>query len=174
MKEKRLISVLAFALICQLVFGLLINVPADEQTIQLGIVAAQDCDTVLVAPGTYYEKINFLGKEILVASWFMTTGNPDIITETIIDGEHNGCVVLFINGEESASLNGFTIRNGLSNNGTYGGGISCRNQSAPFLQDLIITNNYGFRGGGIYCYRSSPVLENVSIELNKAKYGAGI
>ena len=174
MKGKSFFSVLAFILICQIVFGILINVPADEPTIQSGIVAAHDCDTVLVAPGTYYEKINFLGKEILVASWLITTGNPDFIAETIIDGEQNGCVVLFINGEESASLAGFTIRNGLSNNATYGGGISCRNQSTPFLQDLIITNNYGFRGGGIYCYRSSPVLENVTIDLNKAKYGAGI
>ena len=44
-----------------------INVPNDEETIQDGIEGADEGDTVLVAPGTYYEHL-VLNKEIVLAS----------------------------------------------------------------------------------------------------------
>ncbi len=45
----------------------IIHVPGDSTTIQGGINGAVDCDTVMVAPGTYHEHdIDFLGKAITV------------------------------------------------------------------------------------------------------------
>ncbi len=62
-----------------------IHVPADQATIQAAIAAAQPGDTVLVAPGTYLENLNF-GKAITVTS----LDGPSV---TIVDGKGAGPVV---------------------------------------------------------------------------------
>ena len=56
--------------------------PADQVTIQAAINAASNGDTVVVEPGTYVEKINFLGKAITVTS----SGGASVTT---IDGNAN-------------------------------------------------------------------------------------
>src|SRR5207249_11972489 len=62
------------------------SVPAGQPTIQAAINAASNGDTVLVAPGTYHENINFMGKGITVTS----SGGPSVTT---IDGGRVGTVV---------------------------------------------------------------------------------
>lgn len=65
-----------------------IRVPADQPTIQGGIDAAAPGDTVLVAPGTYVERVDFLGKAITVTS----EAGP---AATVIDGNAGGVVCVF-------------------------------------------------------------------------------
>src|SRR3954469_21219814 len=84
-----------------------INVPSNQPTIQAGIDAASNGDTVVVAPGTYHEHIDFTGKAIEVKS----SGGA---ASTIIDGDNTGTntgVVSFSSGESTSSiLRGFTVQ----------------------------------------------------------------
>jgi hypothetical protein len=58
----------------------IINVPADQTTIQAGINAASEGDTVLVVPGTYHEIPDFPKKNIVLGSWFLTTQDTTYCT----------------------------------------------------------------------------------------------
>jgi len=180
-----LITLLALLFTFQNLYAGTIKIPNDQPTIQVGIVSSSNGDTILVSPGTYFENINFNGKNIVLGSLFLTTGDTSYISQTIIDGSQQGCVVVFESGEDStAVLTGFTITNGYSYiDSTRGGGITCINSSNPKLTNLVVENNeivgddevYG--GGGIYCLRqSSPKIANVVIRENKARncYGTGI
>lgn len=180
-------------------FGITINVPADYATIQAAIVATKDGDTVLVHPGTYIENINFNGKNIVLGSLFIITEDSNYISQTVIDGNNSGRVVTFKNGENStATLNGFTIKNGSTDENSDGGGIYCDNSSplitnniiignssrqgggiacsssAPIINNNIITNNLvAWNGGGIYCFNSSPNISNNTISENEATMRGG-
>jgi hypothetical protein len=146
-------------------------VPSQYSTIQAGIDASSDGDTVLVAAGTYVENINYNGKNIVVGSLYLTTQDTSYISSTIIDGNQAGSVVTFESGNEITSLLcGFTIRNGLSD---WGGGVSCSGYSAT-LSNLIIEDNSGNNGGGIYCQaNSAPIITDVIIRNNTSWHGGG-
>jgi hypothetical protein len=162
---KRIIVIMLFVFVNS-ALSKTINIPEDKPTIQAGIDAATDGDSVLVQPGTYVENINFKGKNIVVASLFLTTQDTSYITQTVIDGNSSSSVVTFEEGEDStAILTGFTLQNGTSQ---FGGGIHCRS-SSPSLLYLIIQGNRAAQGGaGIYCDVSNPVVNNVLITRNMA------
>jgi len=151
-------------------YGQIIHVPADQPNIQSGINVATDGDTVLVANGTYYENINFVGKAITVASHFVIDGDEGHIDNTIIDGSQpistdTASVVAFISGEDTTSvICGFTITGG---SGLWismwqawaGGGIGCFGSGAKILHNIIVensvTSNVQAIGGGIACLATS-------------------
>lgn len=108
----------------------IINVPGDQPTIQAGIDAASDGDAVVVAPGSYNEVINFLGKAITLRS----AKEAEVTT---IDGTgfDLNSVVTCNSGEGSGTvLSGFVV--------TGGTGSSCP------LSDSC--------GGGMFNFNSSP------------------
>jgi parallel beta-helix repeat protein len=139
-------------------------------TIQDGIDAATNGDTVLVADGSYPGGINFKGKLITVKS-------ANGVTSCVIDGNGKDRGVTFTKGEGAAArLEGFTIWNCRS---TEGGGIHIESKSAPVINNCIISGNNspgmaGY-GGGVYIYNSSPTITNCTISGNTAlQYGGGI
>lgn len=147
----------------------IIHVPSEQSTIQAGINASVSGDTVLVAPGTYYEHINFYGKSILVKS---QAGADSTIISKLYDGLS---LVLFTSGEGVNSiLDGFTIQNA-NNPNQSGGGIYCYQNSSPTIRNNIIKQNSAYHGGGIACYYSSPIIQNNLIAQNAASdRGGGI
>jgi parallel beta-helix repeat protein len=135
-----------------------IRVPAAQPTIQAAIGAAVHGDTVLVAPGTYVERLNFSGKAITVAS----ESGP---TVTIIDGSRAGAVVTFNSGEgRAAVLRGFTITNG-GGDFSGGGGITVSSAS-PTIDSNVIRGNTGCDGVGISVNFGSPRIVNNEISGN--------
>jgi hypothetical protein len=167
--------ILAISILCfvpALAFSATLKVPSQYLTIQDAIDTASGGDTVLVAPGTYVENIDFKGKAITVTS-------EQGANVTVIDGNQAGSVVTFQNDEGSDSvLQGFTVTNGHSENG---GGIYCKDSSPTIANDIIAWNAvniaYGAAyGGGIYCDNSSPTITDNTITGNMAVcsgYSAG-
>ena len=180
------LMIFSFLVIALNLIATIINIPDDQPTIQAGIDVAVDSDTILVQLGTYVENINYNGKNIIVASLFLTTQDTTYISNTIIDGSQPsnplyGSTVTFSNGENSSALlTGFTITGG---SGTIwytrfrGGGIFCVD-SNPTMNNLIISgnsvNDYESFGGGAYFDNSNVILSNSVIIDNFSFTGAGI
>ncbi len=143
----------------------IINIPADYPTIQEGIAAASNGDTVLVADGLYYENIDFLGKKpLMVASHFLIDGDTNHINNTIIDGSQPddpnwGSVVIMWNEEDTTSvLCGFTITGGTGtlvpefNNNRFGAGVFVQYGGKVMYNHIEynnITNGNWAAGGGV-------------------------
>lgn len=150
-----------------------IHVPADQVKIQAAIDAAVNGDTVLVAPGTYFENINFRGKAITLVS----EQGPAL---TVIDGGSLDSVVALALSEGPGSvLSGFTVQNGFSTSRTAGfgdgGGIRIGNPfsttpTSPTIQNNIIQNNRACDGVGIMVRSGSPLIQGNTI-INNSQAG---
>jgi hypothetical protein len=194
---KRIISIcIFFCLISSSLIAGVLNVPSQYSTIQSAILASSNGDTVLVAPGTYFENINFRGKRIVVTSWYALNQNTMYIDSTIINGSQpvhpdTASCVLIVSGEDtSAVFQGFTLTGGTGtvwrdehNGGLYreGGGILTA-LSSPTIKHNVIkyndaSNNTGVAscgGGGIRSGDGNPRILNNIIMHNKGRYGGGI
>jgi hypothetical protein len=120
-----------------------IRVPQDVATIQGAIDAASAGDSILIAPGTYFELIDLRGKAVTLRG----TGGAEV---TILDGQQQGTVITGANEPASCLIEGLQIRNGVSfGNGGSAGGLSLTN-SAATVRNCVFTRNLsmGWWGGG--------------------------
>ena len=121
-------------------WNVLVDGSGDAPSVQAGIDSAAAGDTVLVHPGTYFEKIVFRGRDIVLRS----LAGPN---QTILDAAGlGGRVVRIASGEGRATiLEGFTI--------THGAGGMIIIGAQPTIIGNIITENDALPGdgGGIWC-----------------------
>lgn len=142
-----------------------LTVPAQHPSIQAAIAVAATGDTVLVSPGRYEERIDFLGKDILV----MSTDGPAVTT---IDSPGSGTAVVFVNGEgPGAVLAGFHVTHGDAGSGD-GGGVRCVD-TTPTLRDCWFRFNQAGQGGAIHLRRGGAVIDDCLFEDNAASGTGG-
>ena len=131
-----------------------INIPSDYATIQEGIDASVDGDTVLIAQGTYYENL-ILEKEIALASHAI---NDDLgsdwldnvnIQETVISGAqeasdpNKGSCLVIRDGNIQPTIIGLTFQDGV--------GTSMQRDNCGFIQKER-------SGGAILIFKAYPTI----------------
>ncbi|MCW8811166.1 MAG: hypothetical protein OQK64_09440 [Ignavibacteriaceae bacterium] len=169
---------------CITVSAQIIHVPGDQPTIQAGINAAQNGDTVLVAEGTYYENVLIENKAVTLASRFLIDDSTSHISKTIINGSQpvntdSGSVIMIFDSPEPNTICGFTLTGGTGYKmvfpgGVYsqgGGGISIGESSAIIKNNHIINNSVinlgqarGVLGGGISW--GAGVVSGLTLEIS--------
>ena len=127
-----------------------IHVPGDQPTIQAGIDAAAEGDTVLVACGTYYESELSLSPHIALLG---ESGVPDCV---VIDGESSACIVNAVSCG-TVTIEGITFRGGGSPDYVHGGGIKFVNTSG-LVRNVVFEDCYtSAQGGAVFAEGSSCV-----------------
>lgn len=140
-----------------------LHVPSFYPTIQMAINAAAAGDTIYLEPGTYYENINFSGKNITIRRF-----NKNF--ESRIDGGQAGPVVTFTGQEgPGCSLREVTIFNGKA---ATGGGIQGNNTQATIRDCLIGGNSATGNGGAISGV--SGTIRKCQIIYNQSVNGGAI
>lgn len=201
---RMFVALLAVVLGSGTSFAVTIHVPAKQPTIQQGIDAASEGDTVLVAQNYYSGPLNrnlsFGGKNIALLS-------DSVEPLTVISCEGVARGFLFNSGEDTTSVvRGFAVSNAAADTGAGAyclngssprfeqcefifceaqdiGGALCANASSPVLRDCLIWTSsagssdreYGY-GGGMACLSgSSPLIANTEFLINEAEQmGAGL
>ena len=154
---KKILSIVTLFLLMVPVFATTINIPGDYPTIQDGIEAASDGDTVLVHPGTFYGAIDFLGKSIVLGSLYILEEDESYIDQTILSNFVN---ISFVPDSE---LNGFTFQDIYLNSDDGPQAIIYIEDASPIIINNRFDNFYLFQGiesAVIYCENSNSLIMN--------------
>jgi hypothetical protein len=165
------VTVLLAAAVVPVGEAVIITVPGDEPTIQAAIDAALDGDEIVVAPGTYFETIDFIGKAV----WLHSSDGAEVTT---IDAQQNGSVVTCTSSEgPDTVLEGFPVTGGTGTlvAGTRrGGGLYNVNSSPTVTGCYFYENGFTSFGGGIFNLNSDPVVTDCTFAANLVARGGGM
>ena len=137
-----------------------IHVPADQLTIQAGINTALDGDTVLVAPGTYFENVVIDHTVTLLSE-----AGPEMTT---IDGQNVGTVVHIESGVDHVTVEGFRLTHG----NAFEGGIASHGNYTVIRRN-IVEHNESFGDAAVISARATSITEDNLIQDNTCLKGTG-
>ena len=153
--------------------GDVVRVPDDYPTIQSAIDANGSCDVIEVAPGTYYETLEFI-------SFADVTLRPSEAGGTVtVDAAGLGRVMTMGGGGGTIRIEDFTITGGVANGDGLdgvGGGVYFSDQYYVTLERCTITANQAGYGGGACGYvggQGSSIIDCV-FSNNSASYAGGL
>jgi len=152
-----------------------VRVPSDHGTIQAGIDAASEGDTILVAPGTYTGEGN---RNVLITLTDFVLVSEAGAEATIIDAESSGqCVTLSPVAGSSGVLDGFTFTHATGDS-THKSAVNYWRFSANetigglTIQNCDFVENYN---GALYLHSGTEkLISNCSFVRNEGVTAPGI
>ena len=146
------------------IFSNVIHIPSDQSTIQAGIDAAVNNDTIMVAPGRYLANLDFSGKTILVTS---EAGSELTFLEPLSSSLP---IAKFSNGESLlAILRGFTLQNTLGS----AEAVAISNGS-PTIENNIFRNHNSTPGSHSAIFINGPCQGRIRNNIFYGNSGAHI
>jgi hypothetical protein len=159
----------AFFVLTSVLFAADRLVPSQYSTIQAAINDANDGDTIIAEPGTYYENLDFS-----VMSLTLTSTDPNdlnVVAATTIDANDSGTVVTFpYYTDANYVLTGFTITGG--EDSEYGGGVCCYEGNIT-INKCLFEDNSADHGGGIYNRRAKLMVTDCTFNGNTTASTSG-
>jgi predicted outer membrane repeat protein len=153
---------------------------------------------IWVAAGTYYPSTTGdrdasfrMINDVSILGGFPNTGNPTLAQRDFINnptilsgdigtvgnsGDNSKNIFKNLNLDNTAVLDGFTISDAYSNIATenvFGGGMQ-NISSSPSLNNIIFEENRAYKGGAISNNGSNPILKNVIFDHNTATQGGAL
>jgi hypothetical protein len=153
------------------------HVPAPYPTIQAGVSAALEGDTVIVADGVY----SGVGNKNVAVSQAITIRSANGPEGCIIDCENDGRAFRLGGVSGATVIDGFTIQNGYVED-FGGGGVLCFSCNTLTVTNCRFVNNvalggypwdYG-TGGALHVRDSKVTVKRCQFSGNQARWGGGI
>jgi hypothetical protein len=150
------------------------HVPDDPgaATIAEALASAIAGDSILIAPGTYFEHDLVMTEGVLLRS---ELNDP---LSVVIDAQSQGRVLTGTDLTSATAIVGVTLTGGLATGGDPDGlgGAVYLLRSSPVISDCVFYANVADYGGGLYLRDlSDPVVTNCTFEANEsASAGGGV
>jgi len=162
-------SLVALALHCDSL-ATVRHVPAEYPAIQAAVYAASVGDTVLVAPGAYFENV-LIDRRVALLS----EAGAEVTT---IDGQDLAPVIFVQKHVDHAVIEGFRVTHGSGWPDYFAAGIDVdidftTGGYATIRRNIVEYNYCPYGAGGIYSIRQSIVEDNI-IQYNNQKLAKGI
>lgn len=169
------ITIAALLFLQTIGFPATIYVPGDYPTIQGAIDAAVTGDTVVVAPGSYVENLQIIGKDITLQS---SMGAGATVIDGVSPSNPNFGSVVYLESAGSTVIDGFTLKNGTGSYNVYhgiymGGGVCSYSSYSTVSKCMITENSAGGMGGGIYSENSFLSVQQCVICDNQTSGSGG-